>query len=159
MATTLSANNTLTSSFSTNTTSHKQPSYTIQSDSNTQDNARVPLVQNSTPSSIQASDSCSRQPFRRSLSQTQESDCDTQTLDRRNYRGILSSKPASGSGSFYKSGTQSAYGSRGTSPEKQKVRKISGLPAAPPSMIITPTMTPKRAQSVERDSCDKGMTL
>ena len=58
--------------------------------------------------------------------------------------------------SIYASGTQSAYGSRDASPDKTPsrvvlgVRKISPYPIAPPSMIITPSQTPKRADSVER---------
>ena len=53
--------------------------------------------------------------------------------------------------SFHASGTQSAYSSRDASPSKgYRPRKISPYPAAPPTMIITPSHTPKRSESVER---------
>ena len=52
-------------------------------------------------------------------------------------------------GSFYASGTQSAYGSRDASPDwdpnTSQPRRVAAYPAAPPSMIIST----RRATSVE----------
>ena len=54
----------------------------------------------------------------------------------------------------YTSGTQSAYGSRDQSPDTSSngylSSKRSNLPRAPPSMIISPSQTPKREHSAER---------
>ena len=74
-----------------------------------------------------------------------ESGEDASALDRRSFRSFPS-RPVT-----YRSGTQSACTSRDTSPEKHRTpRKITPYPAAPPSMIITPSHTPRREQSVER---------
>ena len=73
-----------------------------------------------------------------------------------------SAAAASNRGSFYASGTQSAYGSRDASPETSGrgdgPRRITAYPAAPPSMIITPSHTPRRAASVEPDAGDTPLT-
>lgn len=61
-------------------------------------------------------------------------------------------------GSFYASGTQSAYGSRDTSPDPSGPRRVAAYPAAPPSMIITPSHTPRRAASVESEPGDTPLT-
>ena len=69
---------------------------------------------------------------------------------------------ASNRGSFYASGTQSAYGSRDASPDTsgrgEGPRRVTAYPAAPPSMIITPSHTPRRAASVEPDAADTPLT-
>ena len=69
---------------------------------------------------------------------------ESSVVDRRSFRS------SSNRNSMYASGTQSAYTSRDSSPEKGKKR--SPYPVAPPSMIITPSHTPRRAPSVERDA-------
>ena len=67
--------------------------------------------------------------------------------------GSASGTGMSNRGSFYASGTQSAYGSRDASPDLSAgPRRVTGYPAAPPSMIITPSHTPRRAASVDPDS-------
>jgi len=76
-------------------------------------------------------------------------------------RGTSSGSAASGAsnrGSFYASGTQSAYGSRDASPDNGGPRRVTAYPAAPPSMIITPSHTPRRAASVEPDAGDTPLT-
>ena len=68
-----------------------------------------------------------------------------------------STSAASKRGSFYASGTQSAYGSRDTSPDTSG-RRTAAYPAVPPSMIITPSHTPRRAASVESEAGDTPLT-
>ena len=83
------------------------------------------------------------------------------TVDRVVTRRGTSSGSASGAsnrGSFYASGTQSAYGSRDASPDNNGPRRVTAYPAAPPSMIITPSHTPRRAASVEPDAGDTPLT-
>lgn len=89
--------------------------------------------------------------FRRAAS-TQD-DGDSNSMDRHTSRSAWASSGATKRSSFYQSGTQSAYGSRDASPDKLgKPRKVTPYPMAPPSMIISPSMTPRRAPSVERDT-------
>ena len=82
-------------------------------------------------------------PPRRGLN-PEVSELESDLVDRRSFRWASSNR-----NSMYASGTQSAYTSRDSSPEKSKKR--SPYPAAPPSMIITPSHTPRRAPSSERD--------
>jgi hypothetical protein len=75
---------------------------------------------------------------------------------------ISTSGTASNRGSVYASGTRSAYGSRDASPDtngrgpvsSSALRKVSPYPLAPPSMIITPSHTPRRSASVEPEGGD-----
>ena len=92
--------------------------------------------------------------MRRAISTQENTDYETQTVDRRTYsRGGAAARKSTNRGSFYQSGTQSAYGSRDTTPERTLGgSRKSPYPVAPPSMIISPSMTPRRAPSVERDS-------
>lgn len=73
-----------------------------------------------------------------------------------------SSSSSANRNSIYASGTRSAYGSRDPSPDTNGrnllvggtgilLRRTSPYPNAPPSMIITPSHTPRRADSVEPD--------
>jgi len=83
-------------------------------------------------------------------------------VSRRGGSSASSAAAASNRGSFYASGTQSAYGSRDASPDisgrGDGPRRVTGYPAAPPSMIITPSHTPRRAASVEPDAGDTPLT-
>ena len=69
-----------------------------------------------------------------------------------NYAATLgrAARPRTKTGGTY--GSQSAYGSRDQSPANASFRSSLGgrLPRAPPSMIISPSHTPKREKSVER---------
>lgn len=86
------------------------------------------------------------------------------SADRPGLRTTTTTTPSSASnrGSVYASGTQSAYGSRDPSPDKvglaaaaaAGLRRISPYPVAPPSMIITPSHTPRREQSIDRGGGD-----
>ena len=81
------------------------------------------------------------------------------TVDRTtSHRGTSSGSGASNRGSFYASGTQSAYGSRDASPDTSGPRRVTAYPAAPPSMIITPSHTPRRAASVDPETGDTPLT-
>ena len=77
-----------------------------------------------------------------------EGDYETKTIDR-HVRGRTEKRS-----SKYLSGTQSASGSRDTSPDTSSERK-SAYPLAPPSMIISPSHTPRRAKSKERKPLSK----
>lgn len=102
-----------------------------------------------------------RRPGRSSqLARSSSEEEDQSTADAAT-SGVPHRGSTSNRGSIYASGTQSAYGSRDASPDKAGqtilggvgglgMRRISPYPAAPPSMIITPSHTPHRAMSVER---------
>lgn len=81
-------------------------------------------------------------------------DYDSSTITRRTYRAAGGT--GSNRNSIYASGTQSAYTSREASPEKgwrlPSSSSTSPYPRAPPSMIISPSHTPRRAMSVEPES-------